>query len=114
MTPLVLLFQLCILVFNSDDPSYNCSIDVYILDSQQEVQVWWNEIYAERNDDKKWDGWPIQSFWDSTDRIIVLQKGDLDLLQHEWWHANCWMYYYYNERVNLPWCDERPHWKIQF
>lgn len=113
MIPLF-LFQLCILITSSDgNTAYDCSIKVHVLDNQQEVQAWWDEIYAERHDGKQWDGWPIQSFWDSDYRIIVLQKGDLGLLQHEWWHAYCWMYYYHGDRTNHFWCEDRPHWKIQ-
>lgn len=98
MIPLTFLFQLCIAVAGPDDgTSYDCSIDVYIVADQSEVQAWW--IDAGGDPQIK-----AHAFWDSDFRHIVVYRNDLGSFSQMWKHAWCWMYYYYGDRTNHEAC----------
>ena len=84
--------------------------NVYILDSQEEVEFLWDL----RGNESKHGDMKVFGFTDFDRKEIILAKDDLGNFSHEWRHAYCHEYYFYHlKRNHATICEPFPHFKIQ-
>jgi len=84
--------------------------NIYILDTQQEVQLLWDL----RGNENKYGDMTPWGFTDFERKEIILTWEDIGNFKHEWTHAYCHEYYFYHLARNHPtMCEPFPHFKIQ-